>query len=453
MAIDFRMRDFAYPLSILTLKKIFDKNQWMSEEELYEYQSAKLKQIISHAYRNVPYYHKLFKKNSIIPSDIQTAKDLKHIPYLTKDLLRNNFASLVACNARQYKPTLLSTSGTTGGKVSFYVDKPSNILEFVYYWRLWNCAGYKLGNTFATLSSEDFIYMNKHRNAKYYFNSFTRKLTMNSMLISRTYLGELTGILRKFKPLFLKAHPLNLYLLALVFNGKRDHGISFKGIFSQGADLLPYQRDLIGKVFSCQIFDCYGQMERTVAIPQCPSGMYHIHLDYGIAELEEPGIPLVNQNDEDTGIKEIVGTSLYNFSMPLIRYRIGDFVKLKRSPEKCSCGRGFPTIDSVIGGEQDLVVAHDGRQIAGISSVFSHTPGIILGQIIQEKINQLLVKIVCATEDTENIDRILLGHMKNFMGDDTDIKIEHTTIEGIRKDKFGKFKTVVSNVRYENIPG
>ena len=96
MSIDFRVRDFVYPVSILKLKRIFDKNQWLSQEALYEYQSAKLRQIISHAYHNVPYYQKLFKKMNILPSDIQTQKDLKNIPYLTKDLLRNNFDSLVA---------------------------------------------------------------------------------------------------------------------------------------------------------------------------------------------------------------------------------------------------------------------------------------------------------------------------------------------------------------------
>ena len=451
MSIDFRIRDFAYPLSILKLKRTFDKNQWLNEDALYEYQSAKLRQIISHAYHNVPYYRKLFRENNIIPSDIQTVRDLKNIPYLTKDLLRDNFDSLVARNAKQYKPSLLSTSGSTGGKVHFYVDKPSNVLEFVYYWRLWNWAGYKLGDTFATLSSEDFVYTNKQRKATFYFNALTRELSMNAMIFSRKYRDEIMGIFKEFTPLFLKAHPLNLYMLALVFKEKEDPGISFKAIFSQGGDLLPYQRDLIEKVFSSRIFDCYGHMERTVAISQCPSGMYHIHLDYGITELEEPGLPLVNNNDEYTCIREIVGTSLHNFSMPLIRYKTGDFVKLKRSPEKCSCGRSFPTINSVIGREQDLVVTRDGRKIAGIPSAFNHTPGIIMGQIIQEKIDQLLVRIVCVSEDPDNTDRILLGHLKNFFGDDSEIKIEHTTIEGIRKNQYGKFKTVVSNVWQENI--
>ena len=76
-----------------------------------------------------------------------------------------------------------------------------------------------------------------------------------------------------------------------------------------------------------------------------------------------------------------------------------------------------------------------------------------MGQIIQEKINRLLVRIVCASKDADDTDKILMGHMTKFVGDCMDIKIEHTTIEGIKKDKFGKFKTVVSNIPHENSLG
>jgi len=451
MGIHFRIRDFAYPLSILKLKSIFDKNQWLGEEALHEYQSVKLRQVITHACKNIPYYQKLFEENSVTPADIQTVKDLKNIPFLTKDLLRSNFNSLLARDAKKYRPVLLSTSGTTGGNLNFYVDKPSNVLEFVYYWRFWSWAGYKLGDTFAVLTSEDFVYIKKNRNASHRFNPLTRELSVNSMLFSRKYLDDLTGIFRKYKPLFLKAHPLNLYMLALLFNNKRDYGVSFKAIFSQGANLLPYQRELIEKVFQCRIFDSFGHMERTVAISQCHEGTYHIHMDYGIVEFEDPMIPVADELDKDICIKEIVGTSLYNFSMPLIRYRTGDFVKIKRSPERCPCGRGFPSIVSVIGRDVDLVVTPNGRKVAGVSSVFSHTPGIIMGQIIQEKIGQLLVRIVCTSEDTYHTDRVITGYMRGFVGDDMEIKIEHTTIEGIRKDHYGKFKTVISNIPYEYI--
>jgi len=446
MGLDFRIRDFAYPLSILKLKRTFDQNQWLGEEALKEYQSERLRQIIVHAYANIPYYQKLFRENSIRPGDIQSAEDLKRIPFLTKDLLRRNADSLVARNAKKYKPASLSTSGTTGGKINFYADKSSNVLEFVYYWRAWGWAGYRLGDTFALLTSEDFAYKFNNRESLYHFNAFTKQLTVNSMLFSRQYLDDLISMFRKFRPLFLKGFPTNLYMLALVLSEKNNHGITCRAIFSQGGNLLSYQRDMMEKVFSCKVYDSYGHMERTVAISQCPLGSYHIHQDYGIVELEEPGMHLADDSDGDTCIREVVGTSLHNYAMPLIRYRTGDFVTIRKRPEKCLCRRSFPTIVSVIGRDVDLITTRDKRKIAGLFSVFSHAPGIIMGQIIQEAIDRLHVKIVCEGNDAEHTDRILAGHIRQFVGDDMHITIEHTTVDGIRKNSFGKFKLVISNI-------
>lgn len=450
MAIEFRIKDFAYPLSLLKLKRIFDKNQWLSEESLHDYQSSRLRQIISQAYNNVPYYKSLFKEKGILPHDIRTVQDLQNVPFLNRDLLSVHFNSLAALNAKKYRPLLLSTSGTTGGKIRFYADKPSNVLEFVYYWRFWGWAGYKLGDTFAKLSSEDFIYLKKDRNALYFFHPVTRQLTVNSMLFSRKYADELVRIFRKFSPLYVKASPLNIYMLASILNEKKAHGVSFNAVFSQGANLQLHQRQFIERVFACRVYDSYGHMERTAAISQCPFGSYHVHMDYGIVEFEEPLIPLADADDGEICIREIVGTSLHNFSMPLIRYRTGDFVRLRRVPEKCPCNRGFPTIVSVIGRQNDLVVTPDGRKFAGLYSVFSNTPGILMGQIIQEKINQLNVRIVLSSGDSGRTHSILIGLIRNFVGDNMEIQIEHTTMDGIKKDRFGKFKCIISNLQTEN---
>ncbi len=451
MGINFRIKDFSYPFSILQLKKTFDKNQWLSEEALSHYQLQRLKHIISHAYENIPYYHKLFKENKIIPSDIKNQYDLKHIPFLTKNLLKTNFASLVAHNAKKYKPTLLSTSGTTGSKINFYTDKASNILEFVYYWRLWGWAGYKLGDSFAELSAEFFAFFKKNTTALYHFSYLSRRLLVNSLLISHKNLDDFIGIFRRFKPLFLKGLPSNLYMLALLLNERKHHGISFKAVFSQGENLLPHQRELIKKVFSTKVYDSYGHMERTVAISQCPSDTYHIHVDYGLLELEDPEIPLVHPDTYEGFVKEIVGTSLYNLSMPLIRYRTGDLVKVGHYQETCVCKRIFPRIVALIGRDTDIIITPDGRAVTAIYTVFDHTPGVVMGQIIQDRIDRLVVKIVSKFNKPYHTDALVKRHIRSFVGKAMDIQIEHTTIDEIKKDAIGKFKVVVSLIPHEKI--
>jgi phenylacetate-CoA ligase len=162
-------------------------------------------------------------------------------------------------------------------------------------------------------------------------------------------------------------------------------------------------------------------------------------------------MPLMNEDNGNTFIKEIVGTSLYNYSMPLIRYKTGDYVKLKRSPEKCSCQRSFPSIVSIIGRDTDVIITPDRRAVTCFHMVFKNSPGIIMGQVIQEDMNHLLVKIVPASENLEHIDKVLIENIRDFVGNDMNIKIEYTKIDGIKKDKLGKFKTIISKIPYDNI--
>jgi phenylacetate-CoA ligase len=451
MGIIFRIKDFGYPFSILKLRGIFEKNQWLAEAFINEYQSVQLRKLIAHAYTYVPYYQKLFRANNIVPDDIQTSADLEKIPFMTKELLQCNFDSLTALDSKKYRPALLSTSGTTGGKVNFYVDKPSNVLEFVYYWRFWGWAGYRLGDIFADLDVEFFPFFKKDTGALSHFNYFTKKLTVNSLLISLKYADELIRIFKKFKPLFLKGIPSNLYMLALVLHEKQNHSISFRAIFSQGENLLAYQRELVEKVFSCRIFDSYGQMERTVAISQCQYGTYHLHPDYGIAEFADPEFPLADDDVGETCVKEIVGTSLHNLSMPLIRYRTRDMVKIRNGRQKCACNRGFPAVISVLGRDADVIITPDRRAVTALYLVFDHTPGVVMGQIVQEKIDQLLVKIVFASKDTAGAEKILKRNIQDFIGTAMKIKIEQTTIERIKKENPGKFKVIVSNIQHKAI--
>ena len=156
MGLDFRLGDFAYPFSILKLKRNFDKNEWLNLEALQNYQLQRLKIIIKHAFENIPYYQELFKKIGFTPEDLKNLADLKKIPCLSKEDLRKNFEKLKAKNYQKFHPQIISTSGTTCSQVQFYVDKPSNILEFAFYWRFWGWAGYRLGDRFAELSAQFF---------------------------------------------------------------------------------------------------------------------------------------------------------------------------------------------------------------------------------------------------------------------------------------------------------
>jgi phenylacetate-CoA ligase len=444
MSVDLQFRDFFHPFSILKLRRFLEKSQWFSEEELSSYQINRLRSILSHAYENIPYYHNLFDKTSFSPQDVESLEDLKRIPVLTRDKLRIHFDSLVSKNAKKFHPILARTTGTSGESVEFLLDKPSNVLEFCYYWRHWSWAGYRLGDTFAEFGNFFFL---KHRENLYkidHFNPFTKRLILNGILFSYDNIDKYIDSIKKHKPLFLKGLASTLYIFALFLKKRAKSDISFKAVFSTGEMLMESQRKVIEEVFQCKVFDSYGHMERTVAISECPSGGYHVNLEYGIMEIEQ-----VKNSDEKSGIGRIIGTSLHNFSMPLIRYEVGDLVELKKENVSCSCKRGLPLVERIHGRREDSVITPDGRVLTSIFVIFELVEDIELGQIVQEDKNRLLLRIVKKESYTKESEKKLISVVRDFVGNAMKIDIEYTGIEEIKRDDSHKFRVVVSRCKWD----
>ena len=76
-------------------------------------------------------------------------------------------------------------------------------------------------------------------------------------------------------------------------------------------------------------------------------------------------IECVDENGQPSETGEIVVTDFYNFSTPLIRYRVGDFATLTHST--CSCGLTLPIIGNIHGRAYDLIRTSSGKS-TGIRS-------------------------------------------------------------------------------------
>lgn len=441
MAIEFKINDFFYPLDLLRLKSDLDKSQWLSPNRLQEHQSTLLKAIIRHAYTHVPYYRNLFKDLRLVPSDINCAEDLKKIPTLKKSDIKNNFRSLTADNAPQFDPRLCRTSGTTGEPIEFYQDGPSNVLEFCYYWRYWSWAGYGLGRPFAELTLNHFL--NKGIDAVSDYSPLTNRLMLNPAQLSYAKIDAFILAFKKHSPQFLKGSPSGIYVLANLLDKKDIRPVKFKAIFTTGELLLPHQREKIENTFLCKILDSYGHMERTVAICQCPLGQYHINSDYGLLEIKN-----AETNPSEGLVRgSIIGTSLYNFAMPLIRYELNDTIEIRTGNKKCPCGRGLPLCEAIIGRSQDVILTSDGRFLSNIFILFDILENVLWGQIVQEKVNKIIVKIIPDKNfSSKNLDEFM-RQLALLLGRETEAVIEYLPEKALSGLLSQKYKPVVSFVK------
>jgi phenylacetate-CoA ligase len=96
------------------------------------------------------------------------------------------------------------------------------------------------------------------------------------------------------------------------------------------------------------------------------SDYYHVYPEYGYTELIDHLGNILPREEGRRG--EIVGTSLINNAMPLIRYRTGDIAVM--GPPECICGRRYPLWEKVEGRKQEYIITADGRPISLTSLVF-----------------------------------------------------------------------------------
>ena len=97
MGIYFTAKNFAYPLAIAKLKKTFDRNEWLSEEQLQDYQLKRLRAILDQAYEHVPCYRNLFRIANLHPQDINSLSDMRAaLPFLLKKTIQKQFSTLIS---------------------------------------------------------------------------------------------------------------------------------------------------------------------------------------------------------------------------------------------------------------------------------------------------------------------------------------------------------------------
>jgi hypothetical protein len=122
-----------------------------------------------------------------------------------------------------------------------------------------------------------------------------------------------------------------------------------EGIVTIPKRSLLISRRTIEQAFGCRIYDQYGR-GGTWFSGRCEQGHLHVAPDFGYLEvLKADGKPA-----EPGEMGEVVCTGFLNELQPLIRYQLGDVVRLSRLSH-CACGRNMPIIEEICGRVEDML--------------------------------------------------------------------------------------------------
>ncbi len=412
----------------------------MSGDQLGAYQDDRLRRIVRHAVRQVPYYRQLFHERGLHAEDIESSKGLHLLPLLTRETVRQNVALFHAEDMRSYRPRLARTSGTSGLALEFYLDRDSNALEFVHYWRHWGWAGYRLGQRFAELASVHFLRRPYLDGRISEVQPLFGRLLLNSMTLTSANVGEYAAQLSRFRPRYLKGLPSALYHLATLLSAAKTAVPPLRAVFSGGENVTREMRASIEEVFQCPLLDSYGQMERTACIAQCLEGSYHVLSDYGLLELVDPR----PSEEEGIALASAVGTTLYNRAMPLLRYEIGDLIEVFQQPVQCRCGRNFPVVRGVRGRAATAIVTPEGRVESALFALPSIVPGVAFMQFVQEYSNRVDVKVVRTEAFNAECEAMLRRCLREALGPSMEFRVSFVALDETEIEPSGKRPVAIS---------
>ena len=413
--------------------KELEKTEKYSLHELNEYQNEKLRKVIKCAYENVPFYRRIFMERGLKPFDIRTKDDLQKLPIINKNIVQGNLYDFRTQEKKTHFFKAL-TGGTTGTPGVFFRDLDSINFENAVLWRFFKWAGKKNGSRRITLRGQVVCPVEKIKAPFWKYNHFSRELMLSSYHLCEENMPVYINKIREFQPFDLYAYPSTAYLIA-EYCKRRKIKLPLSAVFTSSEMVFPYQREVIEQTFECDLYDWYGQVERVSAIGQCEKQQYHIIEDYSITEL----LPMNN------GTYEVIGTTLKNVGMPLIRYRTEDYISFSKK-NKCDCGRQYRMVERICGREGDYVRTLDERAIgvAVLTLIPRGINNLIELQYVQESKDEIILKIVCSGKFSKKDEVQLIKNAKEHISHDMKYIIEK--VKNIGRSKNGKFIPVVSTI-------
>lgn len=419
----------------------------MSRKQLDDMQDRRLRRLIQHAYTHVPYYRSRMIEAGIRPEDIRCVADLGRLPMLGKDDVRNHlYFDLFADNHVKREMQKISTSGSTGEPFTTYADRHQLEMRFATTLRALEWTGWRMGDRQARLWHQK-LGMSKSQVIRERIDAFfMRRIFIPAFEISPENLESFVDKIRSHNPVLVDGYAESLNFLASYVREGGKAGFSPHAMMSSAQALPDNVRDDIEAGFHTRVYDKYGSREFSGIAYQCESSRDHHVMDESyIVELLVDGRPALPGE-----IGEIVITDLHNFSVPLIRYRIGDLAVALDQSQPCECGRHLSRIGRIEGRTQAIVHCGNGVWIPGtfFAHFFKDYEHIVrFFQVVQDEPGRFNLLFVRNRQFSETVYHEMLAALREYVGDETEITTEF--VDEIPLVRTGKRSPVVSTVRYD----
>jgi len=437
-------------------------------------QSDKLARLLRHAASSVPYYRDLLAERGVQMNGQAPRELLSQLPLLTKQDVVTNFPDRILAHGKRAAASKhITSTGTTSDRIDIVLDLAcQNSRHGLELWCYDVGGSCRLGARRLEIPPDACSRecgVNAHRpvgfmdevrwaaaqsgrpvrewasvaarRARY---RLRRALLNDETLppfgpdgtrIAPDALQSYVDAISEKQPYLLTGLPTYLHEIArhIQRTGQSVHVPVIRPI---GSVSTPRLKRLIGEAFGGDVFETYGSNELGPIAVECSEHRrLHVAMGSYVVEVLRNGEPAAEGE-----LGHIVVTCLDNYSMPLIRYKLGDVGRWHSGP--CECGRESQLIECN-GRLQDLIVCADGSAVTEeeIMEAFYFDHGLDHFQLVERKRGAFDLMVLPAPGQELDLETLreaagdLLGNPK---------RLDVFPVDTIYPEATGKFRFVKS---------
>ena len=422
---------------LLALMYQWDQSQWWPPETLLAAQFRQLEGLLAHAVETVPYYRKRLGTAAKFHPGRLTLETWRRLPILRRQDIQEAGPELTSRKLpKGHEPTRdVSTSGSTGSpitvkntRITRLFIRVSNLRYHLWHERDFSAKVASIRALDKAAAGKAGSWAEAHPSGPIFFYEVTKPVS------------EQLAWLQRQNPNYLLTFPSNLAALLKLSQEKGVTLPDLREVITLSEVLDPAVRDACKQIWGAPITDSYSAQEFGLIALQCPDHLhYHVQSELAMIEVLGPG-------DEPCGPGEtgrMVITSLVNFATPLIRYEIGDYAE---AGEPCSCGRGLPVLNRILGRVRNMATLPSGEQFwpRFYSDDLATIAPVRQAQLVQRSVHEIEVRLVVGRDLTGDEEERLRKVILEYLGHPFTLRF--TYVDEIPRSASGKFEDFLSLV-------
>jgi len=334
------------------------RSQFWAHDELLGLQERKLRRLLEIATRSSGWYRARLADH---PAPERFGlDDLRRLPILEKADLQSHLDEITGDGRLIPSAYEEFSGGSTGAPVRLFHTRDHFAYVNADIERDFTmCNGYTSGEALAFVWGAP----RHQRGVARWKDLALNRLWLGGLAVDGADIEAYLERLRAFEPRLIVGYVSIMSDLARVLDRPMP---GLRAVQASAETLTDEHRELISRALGAPVYNRYGAREVGNLAHECDehSGL-HLLMENNIVEIvDQQGQPLTEPGAEG----EVVVTNLNNLATPLIRYRLGDVARVGEL--QCRCGRGAPTLASILGRTSGMIVAPSGRRLHG--EFFTH---------------------------------------------------------------------------------